>query len=78
MGAAVTASKTVSCPSAWTNSSQWLAVGLANGSAELRKVDGGGSPRKLAGHREAIYALAFSPDGKRLATASDDGTALVW
>jgi hypothetical protein len=32
----------------------------------------------LAGHRGAVYGIAFSPDGTRLATASWDGTAKVW
>jgi WD40 repeat protein/DNA-binding SARP family transcriptional activator len=32
----------------------------------------------LAGHTGEIYAVAWSPDGTRIATASDDGTAIVW
>jgi WD40 repeat protein len=34
--------------------------------------------RPLEGHTNAIAAVAFSPDGKRLATASFDKTAKVW
>jgi WD40 repeat protein len=34
--------------------------------------------RVLAGHTDVIYGLAFSPDGKRLATASLDKTARIW
>jgi eukaryotic-like serine/threonine-protein kinase len=30
------------------------------------------------GHTQYLTALAFSPDGDRVATASDDGTACVW
>ncbi len=30
------------------------------------------------GHRGALAALAFAPEGKRLATASTDTTALIW
>jgi len=29
-------------------------------------------------HDDRVYAAAFSPDGTRLATASDNGTARVW
>jgi serine/threonine protein kinase len=32
----------------------------------------------LIGHQAQIYAVSWSPDGKRLATGSWDGTAKVW
>jgi WD40 repeat protein/transcriptional regulator with XRE-family HTH domain len=32
----------------------------------------------LVGHTAAVEAIAFSPDGKRLATASDDSTTKIW
>src|SRR5262249_34006288 len=32
----------------------------------------------LKGHTYLVHSVAFSPDGKRLATASADGTAKVW
>jgi WD40 repeat protein len=34
--------------------------------------------RQFTGHRGRINALAFSADGKQLATASEDSTVLVW
>jgi len=32
----------------------------------------------LNGHTDPVFAAAFSPDGKRIATASADGTARIW
>ena len=32
----------------------------------------------LEGHSHSVNALVFSPDGKTLASASDDGTVKLW
>ena len=32
----------------------------------------------LEGHTQAVWSVAFSPDGKQLASGSSDGTAKVW
>ena len=34
--------------------------------------------RTLAGHERIVWCAAFSPDGRRIVTASHDGTARVW
>lgn len=34
--------------------------------------------RQFKGHEDEVRSLAFSPDGKRLASGSHDGTVLVW
>jgi len=46
------------------------ALHRAVGAAQARLI--------LQGHKGAIYDVAYSPDGKRLATASVDGTVKVW
>lgn len=37
-----------------------------------------GAPVVLKGHAGPVVAVAFSPDGGQIVTASDDGTARVW
>jgi len=41
-------------------------------------ADAGRECRTFRGHRGRVYDLAFAPDGRRLASASGDTTALVW
>ncbi len=32
----------------------------------------------LSGHASGVNSAAYSPDGERIVTASEDGTAKVW
>lgn len=45
---------------------------------QIYDVASGEIIRTISGHQGMICGLAFSPDGKRLATGSWDSTALVW
>jgi WD40 repeat protein len=46
--------------------------------AHLWDVATGKSVRMLSGHRGSIQSIAYNRDGTRLATASRDGTVLIW
>ncbi len=37
-----------------------------------------GAYLRLLGHEAAVWSVTFSPDGNRLATASEDGTCKIW
>jgi WD40 repeat protein len=54
----------------------WMAAGDESGNVILRLARGTIVP--LYGHSDAISAMASSPDGHYLATASRDGTARIW
>jgi hypothetical protein len=70
------------------------ALALAHSPTDFLLAVGGGAPGRpdlalvpraygkarldLTGHSQPVYALAFSRDGRRLASGSRDGTARVW
>jgi WD40 repeat protein len=54
------------------------ASGDDRGTVLIRQRESNDTVARLTGHTGAIFGLAFSADGRRLATASLDGTIRVW
>ncbi|RYG49499.1 hypothetical protein EON79_01035, partial [bacterium] len=52
-----------------------VAIGTDKGTVTLY---GGAAPQKLGAHTKAVRSLAFSPDGTRLVSGSDDATGRFW
>jgi WD40 repeat protein len=55
-----------------------LALSGPGGAIHIRSAWTGKDLTVLKGHTAAVNALAFAPDGKSLASGSDDMTALIW
>ncbi|HEV3083025.1 MAG TPA: protein kinase [Gemmataceae bacterium] len=58
---------------------QTIAVGDNKGKVRLWKSPFGARPPTiLGGHQAYVLGLSFSKDGRRLASAADDGTVMLW
>ena len=56
----------------------WLACTTPGNGIELVNLETGEAIRSSIGHNMIVPAMAFSPDGKRLASASYDHTIKIW
>ena len=55
-----------------------LTAGGGNRKAIIWDAQSGVELFSLIGHTGNVWASAFSPDGQRIVTASDDGTVRTW
>ncbi len=62
----------------WTPDGKHVAIGRLDGVVVMVRADDGVVTARLRGHRQPVNHIAFSTDGLRMATTSDDGTARVW
>jgi WD40 repeat protein/DNA-binding SARP family transcriptional activator len=58
--------------------SRFVAADIGRKTASIRDAQTGKTLTTLAGHTGDILAVAYSPDGKLVATGSADGTARLW
>ncbi len=63
---------------AFSPSGRTLVWGTAGGMIELWKASGNQQLSIWRGHPGAIASLAFSPDGKILASGGNDAAVRVW
>ena len=49
-----------------------------DGNAHIWDVASGKEITTLTGHQSVVSSAAFSPDGRRVVTASADTTAIIW
>jgi WD40 repeat protein len=56
----------------------WAALGCGDGVVRIIAVATGTQVQALNAHKGPVNAVAFSRDGKQLASGGDDGKVQVW
>ena len=62
----------------FSGNGEYLVTASADRTARLWKRDGDGKSVKEFSHSMSVYCACFSPDGDRVATASEDGFVCIW
>uniref|UniRef100_A0A452TTA6 WD repeat domain 27 n=1 Tax=Ursus maritimus TaxID=29073 RepID=A0A452TTA6_URSMA len=62
----------------YSGDGQWLACGFANHLSLVFRADLTGTPAVFSGHDGAVSTVCWSHDGRRLLSASQDGTLRLW
>jgi hypothetical protein len=68
----------LTCPFTFSPDGRLFAVGVIPSEIRVYEWAGFGHRFTLTGHTGSVRSLAFSPDGRFLASGSDDTTVLVW
>jgi WD40 repeat protein len=55
-----------------------LAIGQEDGGVTLLTAESGWAQIRFPAHRRAVSGVAFTPDGRTLATGGKEGTAKLW
>ncbi|MDH5506688.1 MAG: hypothetical protein OEZ02_05670 [Anaerolineae bacterium] len=55
-----------------------VAIGNQDGEIKIHRLDTGQTIHTIEAHKKRIYALAFSPDGKRLVSSGEDCAVRTW
>ncbi|AZK93108.1 MULTISPECIES: nSTAND1 domain-containing NTPase [Streptomyces] len=69
---------TVPLGAAYSPDGRAIAIGYRSGTVQIRDTASGRLRTSLTGHRHGTLALAFSRDGRRIATAGNDATIRTW
>jgi WD40 repeat protein len=70
--------KTIASTSVKPRPGWGLGGGTLDTAIHLWEIATGKELQRLEGHQEEVWSIAFTRDGRTLASGSADGTALLW